>query len=166
MVPLNRRLLPACDRSLALVDQELRRVLDALAAGRGRWPLFLHGEPGAGKTCATLSLCDVVETAAYATLEEIVSRTLANDESLVRRFSSKALIVVDEIGARQKIGDAQYSALKNVLDVRELAHNRVGIYISNVTPTRIAELFDDRIASRLLCGTCFELLGTDRRFSR
>jgi chromosomal replication initiation ATPase DnaA len=37
------------------------------------------------------------------------------------------------------------------------------VYISNATPDEIARLFDDRIASRLVAGTAFEVAGPDRR---
>jgi hypothetical protein len=39
----------------------------------------------------------------------------------------------------------------------------VAIYISNLEPEAIARVYDDRIASRLLCGTWYKLDGEDRR---
>lgn len=64
---------------------------------------------------------------------------------------------------RERVGDLQYTTLKGAIDYREYHCNRVGIYISNLTPDHLAELYDDRIASRLTSGTVFELNGADRR---
>ena len=75
------------------------------------------------------------------------------------------LVVLDEVGARQKVGDLQYSTIKNFADVRELDHGRVAIYISNLAPEAIGRVYDDRIASRMLCGRWFSLGGTDRRMN-
>jgi hypothetical protein len=83
----------------------------------------------------------------------------------ILQSESDRLVVLDEIGARQKVTDLHYSAVKEFADVRELDHSGVAIYISNLEPMQLANVYDDRIASRLLCGTWYKLDGKDRRMS-
>lgn len=47
-------------RELAEVPPLLRQYVDELRAGRRKWPLFLHGPVGSGKSCAALCLVDRV----------------------------------------------------------------------------------------------------------
>jgi chromosomal replication initiation ATPase DnaA len=140
-----------------------------LAAGRARWPLFLFGSVGSGKTSAALALCDVVATAAYFTAEGLRSSTMPESDPLVVRqlwetIETKGLIVVDEIGARSQITDFGYQTLKRAVDARDQHAGRAAVYISNLGPGELERLYDERLASRLFCGTRFELTGKDRRF--
>jgi hypothetical protein len=73
------------------------------------------------------------------------------------------LAILDELGTRQKTTDLHYQALKTFCDDREFSYFRVAIYISNLEPQAIASVYDDRIASRVLCGTWFRLDSQDRR---
>lgn len=163
----NRRLLPHVERSLHSVDAGLLAVLDDLANGKRRWPLLLWGPPGRGKSCAALALCDVVETAAFWTAEDLATFTLRRDPAEVddefSHLGRKALAVLDELGTRERVGDLGYTVVKRFADIREQQAGRVAIYISNVAPHELANIYDDRLASRLLCGEVFELKGTDRR---
>ena len=45
----------------------------------------------------------------------------------------------------------------------ELRDGQPAIYVSNVKPETLGTLYDDRIASRVLCGSWYELVGDDRR---
>ncbi len=167
MVAERRRLLPNVDRSLRSVEAELLRVLENLAAGRLIWPLLLWGRPGRGKTCAALALADVTATAVYTTADGLASMTINRDGAEVDaefdHIGTKQLAILDELGTRDKVGDLAYSVVKRFADVREQQAGRVAIYISNVAPNELSGLYDDRLASRLLCGTVFELTGADRR---
>lgn len=167
LVPENRRLLPHVERSLHDVDPALLRVFIGLADGRLAWPLLLWGPPGRGKTCAALALCDVAETAAFWTAEDLATFVLRREAAEVdgeyRHLGGKALTVLDELGTRERVGDLAYSTVKRFADVREQQAGRVAIYVSNVPPHELSSLYDDRLASRLLCGTVFELTGADRR---
>lgn len=166
-MPENRRLLPMLDRSLTYADAALVALLNGLAIGNKPWPLLLHGRPGRGKTCGVLALCDIVETACYWTAERlgtfIMGHNSAEVEGEYDRIGSKHLAVLDELGERERTGDLGYQAVKQFADVREQRAGRVAIYISNVPPHELADVYDDRLASRILCGTIHELTGDDRR---
>lgn len=153
---------PAIPRRLDMVDHALRHRFSDLLDGRARWPLYLHGAVGTGKTLAALSLCDHAQPSYWTTVERLVDRRMAKDESCFETISTMRLIVLDEIGARQKDLDVFYQVIQDVADHRE-HKNRVAVYVSNLSPPELADLYDDRIASRLLCGTIYELTGPDRR---
>ncbi len=166
----NVRLLTNVRRSMAQVDQALVSTFRKLAGGAQPWPLFLFGPTGAGKTLAALSLCDHARTASYHTAEGLCDTTIElkyrPDElrDLWETIATKDLVVLDEIGIRGQASDFAYTTLKRLADAREMHAGRVAIYISNLPPREVATLYDDRICSRLLCGTRFELKGRDRRF--
>lgn len=152
------------------VARELQGVLIGLAQGELPWPLLLHGKPGRGKSCAALALADLTETAGFWTCEGLAdlefdhARGERNAE--YERVGSKHLAILDELGTRANVGEVGYKVVKRFADVREAEAHRVAIYISNVAPHELAGIYDDRIASRLLCGTVFELKDEDRRSVR
>jgi DNA replication protein DnaC len=167
MAPEKRRLLLAVDRHLTAVDPVLRKLLGDLVMGRAPWPLFLFGPAGGGKTCAALALCDVVETAGYWTVDGLCDLTMRPPADAIQsawdRISTKHLAVLDEIGCRERVGDLHYDVVKRFADARYQHAGRAMICISNVAHDRLSRLYDDRIASRLLAGTVFELKAPDRR---
>jgi len=155
---------------MAQVDPELVGVFRRLVAGEDPWPLFLHGPVGAGKTLAALSLADVTRTAAYFTADGLckTAHELRDEPVMLRglwdAIEVKDLIILDELGLRSNVSDACYETIKRVADLREMHAGRVGIFISNLDANQLARVFDDRLGSRLFCGTHFELKGRDRRF--
>ena len=158
--------MPHVPRRLDRVDARLLVLFNRLVSGAEPWPLFLFGPSGRGKTSAALALCDVTATATYADLESLATATMSSpDEAnhIWERVGSKQLAVLDEIGVRERTGDLHYAMLKRFADLREQQAGRVAIFISNVEPDQIPRLYDDRIASRILCGACFRLDGDDRR---
>ncbi len=167
LVREHRRLLPTIERSLRLVDPGLLKVLDDLVGGRAPWPLLLWGSPGRGKTLAALALCDITATAAFWTAEDLATFVVSHEPGEVQgefeHIGKKALVVLDELATRERSSDLHYSAVKRLVDIREQRAHRVAIYISNVEPAELATVYDDRLASRLTCGTILELGGVDRR---
>lgn len=173
MLPLvseSRRLLVNHERSLQAVDPTLLRMLTNLAEGRAAWPLLIYGDCGTGKTSAALALADITETASYHTAEGlasfVMSRSGDESEAEFERIGGKHLAILDELGTRINVKDLAYGVVKRFTDVRELEARRVAIYISNLTPDELVKLYDQRIYSRITCGTIFELTGTDRREAR
>jgi hypothetical protein len=162
-----RRMAAKVPRSLASVDSELLRTWQDLAAGRIAWPLYLWGPTGTGKTRAALCFCDIVEFATYTTVErmctQIMKREWSGPAARMNANGEQDLAVLDEVGCREKVTDLHYNAVKEFCDDREFRANRVAIYISNVDPQRLPDLYDDKLASRLLCGTWHKLDGHDRR---
>lgn len=152
----------------------MRALIRSLAEGEAKWPLFLHGPAGTGKTCAGLCLTDYVDYGQYWTLSRLCAHVIeiqhdrvTNDagyrvsvESFWNRMMGSPLVVLDEIGCRDRVSDHVYECLKNVLDVR---HRKPLVCISNLQVEKVEELFDDRIASRLCEGTVLKLGGKDRR---
>ncbi len=155
--------MPNVHRSFAQVDQGLVQLLRRLVTGQARWPLYLHGPAGSGKTLAALCLCDVTIQAVYQTVEQISDVVFQPGEWIWRAAKERELCVLDELGAREKVTDPHYQAVKKFADARELYANRVAVYISNLRPKELVAVYDDRIGSRMLCGELFCLGGVDRR---
>lgn len=154
--------MPEIPRQLHLVDQGLRAVFRGLVTGELRWPLYLWGAVGTGKTLAALCLCDHVPDARYVTVEKLADTVVSKDEGEWNRLRENRLVVLDELGARQRDTDLHYTAIQRLADLRERKRS-VAVYVSNLSVAQLAALYDDRIASRLSCGTEFELKGADRR---
>lgn len=181
---------PDKHRDLAGVDPVLRDVFRSLVAGRADWPLFLHGPPGTGKTCAALALCDYLWPwqQRYATAGDLTSRVMATfgtgerfdwrpfgpySESRYQpgnrpngepwgTTSGALLVVLDELGTREKVTDTHYETVQKLIDLRE---GLPLILIANPDIAGIGRLYDARIASRCEAGTVVELKGKDRRVS-
>jgi len=84
------------------------------------------------------------------------------DESyLWRHAKEEPLVIVDEVGASKN--DREYQALKRLADMRV---NKPILWLSNLSPQGLREAFDERLFSRLCCGTVVEVQGPDQRFSR
>jgi len=153
-------------RRRELVDRTLWRTFALLVSGRARWPLYLWGDVGAGKTAAALALCDFVPRSKFRTVSELVDATLNRDESWrwegLASSKTTPLAVLDELATRQVDRDLHYEVVKDFADLRELT-GRVAVYVANVEPAALAAHYDDRVADRVLCGTVFELRGESRR---
>lgn len=106
-------------------------------------------------------------TAVYYTADSLADcvMTFTSQEMAAEwgRIASKDLAILDEVGERASAGDLHCTTLKRFADLRDNEAGAVAIYISNVRPHQLGELYDDRIASRLLAGTIYELTGKDRR---
>lgn len=160
------RQLPELYRRMDRVDQKLLRAFRRLATGEAPWPLFLHGGVGTGKTLAALSLADFVSESRYWTVEALCDAIMDPEAKTALAWKGvreTRLAILDELGERSKVGDLQYTTVKKYLDLREQRAGRVGIYISNLTPDQLVQMFDRRIVSRLTAGTVVELQGRDRR---
>jgi hypothetical protein len=140
------------------------------------WPLFLCGLAGTGKTCAALclldysggeyhtvsGLCDLVIRAQQGRLEWFSGGYGGKvwPEKLWESLANTPLLVLDELGTREKVSDQHYEVVKNCIDKR---HGKPLVVISNLELDRVAAIYDDRISSRLVAGTVFEFTGKDRR---
>lgn len=161
---------PCLFRDWQAVDEPLRVVLENLAWGESPWPLYLYGPVGSGKTRAMLAWCDRLEVARYWTVDDLMhladSRTDRDPPWIDpvhgswRRNGWPSLAVLDEVAIREKVSDWEYSAVKRFADWRE---DRPTVYISNHSPDVIGRKYDERVESRLTCGTVHKLTGPDRR---
>jgi len=142
------------------VDPTLWRLLLELANGEQRWPLYMYGATGTGKTCAALCLVDRVVDSIYTPADRLAEWTLHNDAYAWQHAGAVGLVVIDELGLRSRNSDLEYISVKRMADVRE---HRAAIWISNHKPDDIRQIYDDRIYSRICSGVWYELTGDDRR---
>jgi DNA replication protein DnaC len=173
----NAEILQDVRRDIEKIPGDLRRAIRECTTGAASWPLFVYGPAGTGKTCAALCLVDRVARSRYWTEESLCQDytdammgdlfTRTGYEISTREFwereRSAALVVVDELAARYAVSEHRRTVVKTILDIRD---GRPLILISNTAPEDIANIFDDRVASRALCGTVVELNGADRRIGR
>ena len=151
-----------------------------MVTGVESWPLVLTGEAGRGKTMAALCVADHCRWAEYFTVSglcEILNRAkfqggltwtheghsgtwYATD--IWRIIGEASLVILDELGSRENVSDAQYETVKDVIDSRE---DKPFIAISNLKLEQLSSVYDGRISSRLSQGTLFEVGGKDRRLS-
>lgn len=168
---------PQTHRDWQAILPVIRLALLDLIVGRAPWPLLLVGETGAGKTCTALCLHDyfggwyTTLAELHATRNEVLQERVfwrGESTSIPVRVSDfwgswerSGLCTIDEIGVRQPT-EAAYETFKAALDRRE---QKPLIVVSNLNEDEINDLYDDRIASRLVAGTKIEMCG-DRRLEQ
>lgn len=162
-------------RDPMLVDGALVVALTELAQGRCRWPLFLTGDVGSGKTCAALRMIDIYG-GWYLTVPKLLDRLIRAQKRELEYFSPTCvrtvlpyevwgeirtmnLVVLDELGTRRDVSDHHYESVLRFLQERE---GKPTIYISNLSVAQLGKLYDERVRSRLAFGTSVTLKG-DRR---
>ena len=168
--PVGKIIQSEISRNADLIQPKLGKVLWDACNGATAWPLTILGDAGTGKTCAALCVLDrVYGPRRYTTTAELVF-----DLNLLRRSDNPSrergfwehwrgcdLTVLDEIGARGEVTDSHYEILKLAIDRRQ---DQPAIFLSNHTIGQLADIYDDRIASRLQSGTVFDMAGwPDRR---
>lgn len=160
-------------RRLDRVDPLVLAVIADLAAGARPWPLTLMGSTGAGKTCTALVVTDYVVGVRYTTAAELSADLIdaefgrlqsgsghrIHPRNFWNSWESTRLAVLDEVGLRGKVSDAQY---QNVLQAIDRRHARPLVVITNLCMRELHQTFDDRVASRLAAGTVLRFSG-DRR---
>lgn len=173
----SRHYFPNRVRRIDLIPPVLREAIRACINGDAPWPLFVSGPPGCGKTCAAFCLLDlaggfyfsanglgdILADAKMGRLEYPDSNRVVGVEALWKELESTSLVILDELGTREKITDHAYDGIKTLLDLRE---NCPLMAISNLDLDGLAQVYDDRIASRLAAGTILTLRGKDMRLER
>ena len=163
---------PDIPRDPRRINPALLNDLRDLCAGKAQWPLFLFGEVDTGKTRAALclgdvsggwylelpNLCRMLITAGKGELQWSSGYRRTEGE-IWDAIQSTSLIILDEIGTKDNTTDNHYEVTKRVLDMRA---GRPAVYISNLDVDGIEAVYDDRVASRMSCGTLFQT-GPDRR---
>lgn len=163
VVPVVGRIQPNMGR----VVRPLAKVLAGLCTGKLRWPLYLWGRTGGGKTMAAKALLRRTR-GGYHVVGRVVDQMFRQEDwSWRESIRRRDLIVLDELGEADN--EMHLKVIKMTLDDREAYHQRAAIYIGNHHPDKIRDIYDisdeGRIGSRLLCGTIYELDGPDRRKS-
>lgn len=170
--------MPHTDRSPGLIPEVLRREIRGCVNGDAPWPLVAVGSAGTGKTCAGLCLVDFAG-GEYHTANGLCALLIQSQqgrldyvfegrggtlwpEKLWQRIAGAALVVLDELGGRDRVSDHHYETVKTLVDIR---HGKPLMVSSNLGLAEIEALYDDRIASRLSAGTVVRLDGKDRRLT-
>lgn len=167
------REVPDKTRSWDGVPFSVKATLHDLIVGNLPWPLLITGEVGSGKTCVGLCLSDSFG-GWYTSVGDLHEKVLAiRDKRLFwtgptgcqvtlvefwKLWKACSLCVLDELGTRTPT-DAAYETIKLAIDGRE---ERPFVAISNLPPSGLAEVCDNRIASRLASGTVLEMRGDKR----
>ncbi|MBA4067160.1 MAG: hypothetical protein C0501_26335 [Isosphaera sp.] len=167
-------------RNLAQVTPELRQVLLGLAEGRLKWPLYLWGPPGSGKSCAALSLVDYVKGAKFwhmSVFDSFVQRVKRGieerpypetgkipEDGWWRWFARLPLVALDDVGSQEVSSESQEDTLFLALERRD--GGLPFIITSNRSPKDIETAYSQRIHSRMCSGTIHRLEGRDRRFDQ
>jgi DNA replication protein DnaC len=86
-------------------------------------------------------------------------------EMLARAAQKAPVFALDEIGLAREASDFSREILIEVLNWRCNDPVRPVVVTSNRDPDELAAAYDERVASRILCGTVFHLGGPDRRHS-
>lgn len=165
---------------MAQIPSALREQMAEVVEGKFPWPMTLLGTVGSGKTCAALALCDHVYRSMYETFAGHCDLLRMAQEGKLEWYSNgqggkttmahmwkgyrdAPLVVLDEIGSREKASDFQYGCLYDMLEFREC---RPLILISNLSLEELARVFDERIVSRIIAGTPILVEGADLRDPR
>jgi DNA replication protein DnaC len=171
-----RRYRPEIERSIDEIPQALRVEIRAVISGEKPWPLFMCGSLGTGKTCAALCLLDYAG-GDYYTVPGLCAKLNQSREGHLEwsheghggrifpeqfwnRFRMASLIVLDEIGLRERASEAQYEAVYTAIEERAF---KPLVVCSNLGAGDIERIYDGRIFSRLTRGTVVEIKGPDRR---
>lgn len=175
-----RRIKPAVPREASRIPRAFYGALVDAVRGRTPWPIFAFGPVGVGKTCGALWLCDwSAGPAIYSDFARFVDRWVDGKMGRLREAGSHGecvvtasmlesdwqradLVVLDELGARERVTDAGYDGLRRLLDAR---FGQPLIVLANVDLDTVSRLFDDRVASRLAGGTVVRVDGPDRRLT-
>lgn len=160
-----------------------------LMNGSRPWPLVMMGEAGAGKTSVGLCLLDYAG-GLYFTLDSLLEKLVSclkgnetydgwhstmkglplTEEKLWSWIEKAPLVVIDEVAMTKNRKETWYgntrdhfSILKRFLDLREFTPH---VVVSNREVKDLgntdADLYDDRVVSRLMAGTVIRMSG-DRR---
>ncbi len=146
------------------VSASLRALFDKLLAGSLRWPLYLHGPNGTGKTYACRAFLRTKLGGAYFNARELIG-DMINKPVLIGPIIEEApYACLDELGAR--LSDPSGVAYDAVMWFADKRIDKPTIYVSNRPPMEMKDAYDERVFSRICCGTWYELTGKDRRFER
>jgi DNA replication protein DnaC len=136
--------------------------------------MLFTGTAGTGKTCAALCLLDHA-AGVYYTMREILSHlvriergleksgdAIITDKSWWKQYTEKSFVVIDEIGLRGEPSPFQYDTMYDLADKRRY---KPTIFISNLSISTLSKQYDERVVSRISCGTIVEFSGKDRRYA-
>ncbi len=181
----------AVDRNPGQIDPKLRQTFRDAAQGLVKWPLFVGGEPGQGKSCATLCLADYVP-GAFWTPWEAYWKFISDVNFGRARSEIPGRLVEEGLGSYRElsvtvnwtyrrwwahfyhlplaiIDDVGLRASANDTQYEALKQaldarvHQPLIVTSNLDLNTLGKTFDARVLDRLSCGTIVILKGKSRR---
>lgn len=146
-----------------------------------RWPLYLHGAQGRGKSCLAALLYQVWPArAVWYDVGELLNQVKTcrregtvdvagpdgrafefSEAALFDRLANAGLLVLDDLGTRTPT-DVDAEILTRAFNTRA---GKPLIVTSNLKPDELNIAFGARLASRLLAGVPLCLVGSDRRLT-
>jgi DNA replication protein DnaC len=178
---LHNFILPGKPREWEQLPSTLRRAIVELCHGERKWPLFIHGTVGSGKSCAALCVADRVAKPEFWAMPAFVSYCQSvkegkeewyecgrggtlTEKGLWNHIAKVPLLILDDVGFREvKNSDYEMEALFLALEARD---GKPLICTSNLNDDEIEQNYNIRIRSRMCSGTNYELSGEDRRYQR
>lgn len=180
--PPSARLHKSLVREPGMVPANVRDTFKSCCAAESPWPLLVWGDVGTGKTRFGLIVNDFYSgsfmdfadlMAEYAALrrseldseDSVVVLTpnvrKVRETEWIESLAGPRVFVVDDIARR---GDTQSETsrelLSRFLDRRE---GMPTVLISNLGPMDLATAYDDRVGSRMCCGSVVKVAGADMR---
>jgi DNA replication protein DnaC len=186
----------ATKRQFDIINAKLRVVLDELIFGERKWPLYIHGSSGVGKTAAALALADKVFGSVFfksvalndafrvAMLEGYDIKRLTayqfEDANLIPLITAKTETVNEE-GLLEYLTTTPLLVIddfcmshiseyqyKNLISILDAREHKPTIMTSNVHPCKVFPdgIDSGRFLSRIYAGTVFLLDGLDLRLQK
>lgn len=177
------------DAELDLIEPELRKELRNILMGRlNQYPVYIHGDVGVGKSYAAALVFAHWEGPAcwYDTnewMQDVLTARSSRHKTVSQRYQGgdrqyfgysfertekqlwrmmmdpNRLWVFDDICVEEP-GRTKREIMHRISDCRQ---GKPTVYTSNKTIGELAELYDDRVASRVACGRELPCIGKDRR---
>lgn len=149
--------------------------------GKAPWPLFIHGGVGCGKSRFAVvahfyygglsyEFTELVSDYRQCKMGELrnefyENRPVVTERMFRAKLESARLLIVDDIGAVAK--DSPHERETLILALNARAAGKPAVFISNLSLAELAEVYDDRVSSRMTEGTvCNVKNGTDLRVKR
>ncbi len=164
----------------SLIPVELRKVL-SIAIQSGKFPLYIHGTQGTGKSCLMgLVYVSWPSRAAWFSSSRLtldLARCRMNPEyqcqwtskdglaepqnewQIWREINEADLLCLDDVASRD-LTDTQADIMREILDRRI---GKATICTSNLNETELCSAIDARTASRFVAGTIITIKGKDKR---
>lgn len=152
--------------------------------GIAPWPLFIYGGVGCGKSRFALLAHYFYGGKRYEFSELVGDYRLcklgdfeheygdvghtsprATERTFRRMLELTRILIVDDIGASGN--DSAHTRETLMLALNARVGGKPAVFISNLSPTELASMYDDRVASRMMEGTvCNMKNATDLRVTR
>lgn len=163
----SKRAAPAGYESVTWSQVNNRTIVEKWLRTAGqdrRFPIYIHGDTGTGKTSLAGLLYQNAESPVWRRCDDfLLSLATTRSDASFRVEQTKAThcscLFLDDIGLRTPTESMQ----QILFDLLEMRKSKPTVITSNHSPEDLALVYDDRITSRILAGTILMLSGCDRR---